>query len=307
MRAFLDKASELYYEGNPIISDEEFDILAEKHQYNTVGYTVTDAVPHLYPMYSLQKCFDLAEAPLDVERCVCTPKLDGAAVSLLYVDGDLQLALTRGDGKQGRDITDKMRELVPESINGAHFLQITGEVVAPSSIPNSRNYAAGALNLKDMEEFLKRDLVFVAYDKHPHNQASYHNSMSVLWHLGMNVVTKFDATDFPTDGEVYRLRCNAEYEELGHTAKHPRGAFALKERKEGVVTTLTDVVWQLGKSGVVSPVAILDPVVVGEATVSRATLHNIEYIRDLDLEIGCQVEIIRSGEIIPRVVRRVEK
>ena len=71
-------------------------------------------------------------------------------------------------------------------------------------------------------------------------------------------------------------------------------------------TTLVDVVWQLGKSGVVSPVAILDPIVVGEATVSRATLHNIQYIRDLNLEIGCQVEIIRSGEIIPRVVRRID-
>jgi len=73
-----------------------------------------------------------------------------------------------------------------------------------------------------------------------------------------------------------------------------------------VETTLLDVVWQLGKSGVVSPVAILDPVVVGEATVSRATLHNIEYIRDLDLEIGCKVEVIRSGEIIPRIVRRLD-
>ena len=71
-------------------------------------------------------------------------------------------------------------------------------------------------------------------------------------------------------------------------------------------TTLLDVVWQLGKSGVVSPVAILDPVVVGDATVSRATLHNIEYIRDLNLEIGCKVEVIRSGEIIPRIVRRLD-
>jgi DNA ligase (NAD+) len=92
---------------------------------------------------------------------------------------------------------------------------------------------------------------------------------------------------------------------MGFTSHHPRGAFALKEQKEGVVTTLLDVVWQVGKSGVVSPVAILEPVVVGEARVSRATLHNIEYIRELDLEIGCQVEVIRSGEIIPRIVKKV--
>ena len=89
-------------------------------------------------------------------------------------------------------------------------------------------------------------------------------------------------------------------------AHHPRGAFALKEQKEGVITELLDVVWQVGKSGVVSPVAILRPVEVGEALVSRATLHNIEYIRSLNLEIGCNVEVIRSGEIIPRIVRRVD-
>ncbi|MBT5638227.1 MAG: DNA ligase, partial [Candidatus Peribacter sp.] len=90
-------------------------------------------------------------------------------------------------------------------------------------------------------------------------------------------------------------------------SKHPRGAFALKEQAEGVETTLIDVVWQLGKSGVVSPVAILDPIEIGGATVSRATLHNIEYIRDLNLEIGCRVSVIRSGEIIPRIIGRVEK
>ena len=93
---------------------------------------------------------------------------------------------------------------------------------------------------------------------------------------------------------------------MGYTAHHPRGAFALKEQKDGVITELLDVVWQVGKSGVVSPVAILSPVEVGDALVSRATLHNIEYIRSLNLEIGCSVEVIRSGEIIPRIVRRVD-
>ena len=94
---------------------------------------------------------------------------------------------------------------------------------------------------------------------------------------------------------------------MGHTAHHPRGAFALKEQKEGVHTELLDVVWQVGKSGVVSPVAILSPVEVEGAVVSRATLHNIEYIRSFGLEIGCKVEVIRSGEIIPRIVRRVDQ
>ena len=307
MRDFLDKACIDYYEGRPQLTDEEFDLLAEKHQYNKVGYQVTDAVPHTYRMYSLKKCFDLDEAPLAVEECIETPKLDGAAVSLLYVAGFLQLALTRGDGIQGRDITDKMRLLVPDQISMTAMVQITGEVVAPSSIPNARNYAAGSLNLKDPAEFAERssDLRFVAYGQEKVVNRNYDATLEGLERMGFNTALDFDWTSYPTDGTVYRLRDNFKFEELGHTSNHPRGAFALKEQKQGVETTLVDVVWQLGKSGVVSPVGILDPIEIGGATVSRATLHNIEYIRDLDLEIGCRVEVIRSGEIIPRIVRRV--
>ena len=308
MRDFLDKACIDYYEGRPQLTDEEFDLLAEKHQYNKVGYQVTDAVPHTYRMYSLKKCFDLEDAPLPIEECIETPKLDGAAVSLLYVAGFLQLALTRGDGIQGRDITDKMRLLVPDQISMTAMVQITGEVVAPSSIPNARNYAAGSLNLKDHDEFFERskELWFVAYGQEKVVNRNYDATLEGLERMGFNTALSFDCTDYPTDGTVYRLRDNFKFEELGHTSNHPRGAFALKEQKQGVETTLVDVVWQLGKSGVVSPVGVLDPIEIGGATVSRATLHNIEYIRDLDLEIGCRVEVIRSGEIIPRIVRRVD-
>ena len=310
MRDFLDRASKLYYEGTPLLSDEEFDLLAHKHNYNTVGYEVTDAVTHAYQMYSLQKCFDIAKAPIDINNCVVSPKLDGAAISILYVDGNLELALTRGDGIQGRDITAKIKELVPNSINTIGLVQITGEVVAPSSVPNSRNYASGSLGLKNslegLTEFKTRSLVFVAYDQIPMSHETYQQTLESLSEEGLNVVTRFDSSEYPTDGTVYRLDNNKAHDRLGHTSKHPRGAFALKSRAQGVKTTLVDVVWQLGKSGVVSPVAILEPVLIGDATVSRATLHNIQYIRDLNLEIGCQVEIIRSGEIIPRVVRRLD-
>jgi len=306
VKEFLDKACTMYYEGYPILSDDEFDMLADKHQYNAVGYKVTDAVPHTYRMYSLKKCFDLTDAPLSVEDCIETPKLDGAAVSLLYVEGLLQLALTRGDGIQGRDITDKMRLLVPEEISITNLVQITGEVVAPSSVPNARNFASGSLGLNDLEEFATRPLAFVAYGQERVVNRNYDATLEGLERIGFNTALSFDCTDYPTDGIVYRLRDNFEFEKMGHTSNHPRGAFALKEQKMGEITTLVDVVWQLGKSGVVSPVGILDPIEIGGATVSRATLHNIEYIRDLNLEIGCQVEVIRSGEIIPRIVRRVE-
>ena len=236
-----------------------------------------------------------------------TPKLDGAAVAIVYVNGSLAIALTRGDGNLGRDITDKICTLVPNTIALTGIVQVTGEVVCPSSVPNARNLASGSLNLKDMAEFRTRPLTFVAYGLQGTTDfAFWSEAMNYLSTQGFNTVDSFDSSSYPTDGEVYRIDSNDKYEALGYTSHHPRGAFALKEQKEGVVTELLDVVWQVGKSGVVSPVAILKPVLVGDATVTKATLHNIEYIRGLNLEIGCMVEIIRSGEIIPRIVRRAE-
>jgi DNA ligase (NAD+) len=239
---------------------------------------------------------------------VRTPKLDGAAVSLQYVNGHLAQALTRGDGNLGRDITLKLEELVPQQISILDKIQITGEIVAPDTIANARNFAAGSLNLKDLSEFRSRaqTLQFVAYDIQGVDFDRLSTAMDSLAQNGFNVITLFDAAGYPTDGEVFRVDSYEAFYKMGYTAHHPRGAFALKEQKEGVITELLDVVWQVGKSGVVSPVAILKPVEVGDALVSRATLHNIEYIRSLNLEIGCSVEVIRSGEIIPRIVRRVD-
>lgn len=307
MKDLLDRASAAYYEGNPILSDEEFDRLAEKYSYSSVGHSISGGIPHLYQMYSLQKVFDLEEVSANLEKdYIATPKLDGAAVSLLYVNGRLELALTRGDGVKGQDITEKMSLLVPTELFIVKTVQITGEVVCPSSVANARNVAAGSLNLKDLEEFKSRPLKFVAYDIQGLDCKTWSTAMATLAAHKFNVVSEFDASKYPTDGIVYRMNDYEQFHAMGYTAHHPRGAFALKEQKQGVVTKLLDVVWQVGKSGVVSPVAILEPVVIGEATISRATLHNIEYIRELNLKIGCQVEVIRSGEIIPRVVRRVE-
>ena len=308
MQHFLEKASAMYYSGTPIVSDAEFDSLARLYNYDSVGHTVTDGIPHLYRMYSLQKVFDLNSVEPSTAPMVRTPKLDGAAVSLQYVNGHLAQALTRGDGNLGRDITLKLEELVPQQISILDKVQITGEVVAPDTIPNARNFAAGSLNLKDASEFRSRakDLRFVAYDIQGAEYERLTDAMDHLAQEGFNVITHFDATGYPTDGEVFRVDNYAAFYKMGYTAHHPRGAFALKEQKDGVITELLDVVWQVGKSGVVSPVAILSPVEVGDALVSRATLHNIEYIRSLNLEIGCSVEVIRSGEIIPRIVRRVD-
>lgn len=307
MKEFLEKASKAYYEGNPIISDEEFDELAKRYQFDNVGYSSDFKFYHLYPMYSLQKVYEGDKDPFQgiQANTVVSPKLDGAAISIRYSDGNLVLALTRGDGKKGLEITEKVATLVPNIISRAGEVQITGEIVCPKDIPNSRNLASGSLNLKDLGEFKTRPLTFIAYDVYPKRHTYWCEEMEWLKTQGFNTVLDSNWSEFPHDGQVFRIDNNEKYEEMGYTARHPRGAFAFKQRQKGVVTKLLDVVWKVGKSGVVSPVAILEPVLVGDAMVSRATLHNISYIESLELEIGCNVEIIRSGEIIPRILRKI--
>ena len=129
--------------------------------------------------------------------------------------------------------------------------------------------------------------------------------MSHLEYSGFNTAMDSEWDEFPTDGKVFRVNDNTEYLVLGFTSHHPRGAYALKTREEGIETTLLDVIWQTGKSGKVTPVAILDPIEIDDAVISRATLNNIAYIKSLNLEIGCRVKVIRAGKIIPRVIERV--
>ena len=156
MKDFFEKCEAAYFSGYPIISDEEYDALVKKWNHESVGHKVTDGVPHLYKMYSLQKVFSLDDIPTPNAKYICTPKLDGAAVSLLYVNGHFALGLTRGDGNLGRDVTTKLEELVPAMLPMNGSVQITGEVVLPSFVPNARNAAAGLLNLKDIQEFRER-------------------------------------------------------------------------------------------------------------------------------------------------------
>ena len=316
MKDLLDKACKAYYQdGNPILTDAQFDRLAELHNYEKVGYMPTDGIPHTYQMYSLQKCFDILDSPFPVSdnSVSCSVKLDGAAVALTYINGELVQALTRGDGFYGKDILDKIKHIVPNKLNVKGIVQITGEVVAPDSIENARNYAAGALNLKSIDEFLEREVFFYAYGMehdgdyvgNPEYEDTWKERMIYLQHEGFQTVHTHITDGFPQDGLVYRIDNIKNFERMGYTSKHPKGAFALKKQQKGVITVLKDVKWQVGKSGVVSPVAILDTIKIGDAWISKATLHNMDYIQELNLEIGCRVEVIRSGEIIPRIVRRV--
>jgi len=310
---FLDEASAAYYDGNPIITDAQFDTLAEKSNYKKVGAKQgAGTSAHLFRMYSLQKYYENEDKikPLGGDLSM-SPKLDGAAISLLYVNKDLVRVLTRGDGTVGRDITELVRNakfcLVPKTITLPGVIQVTGEVVATINIENPRNYASGALNLKSQEEFDSRVLSFYAYGIYPYQTPTYDDDLAVLKLSGFSTVKEPDLDKvYPCDGIVFRLNNNSAFDSYGFTDLYPKGAYAVKERGEEVETVILDVEWQVGKTGKVTPVAILEPVYIGDALISRATLNNPKFIETLGIEIGDTVAVMRAGEIIPCITHRVE-
>ncbi len=310
---FLNLAARHYYNGFPIISDAQFDQLADSVDYAAVGSKQHENVEkHLYRMYSLQKFYpdDKIVAPLSEYELSMTPKLDGAAVSLLYIDGQLARVLTRGDGIEGRIVTEKFlaTNLVPHFIeNVPKLFQINGELASPKHIDNARNYAAGALNLGSIEEFKSRAVTFFAYGLYPFLTESFTKDIQFLSKNGFNTVMDAELHNiYPTDGIVFRIDNNKDFESLGYTSKHPRGAYARKERQESVETKLLDVEWQVGKSGKVTPVAILEPIIVEGKNITRATLNNPGFINALDLYIGCSVGVRLAGQIIPEVTHKIE-
>lgn len=310
---FLDRANKAYFDGNPIVPDSVFDALAASVGYSRLGNPVESAkVKHTFPMWSLQKHYeDEGVAPLaGISDVSASPKLDGAALALLYVDGHLVRATTRGDGVEGQDVTEKFlgSKLVPQTVDGlGNVAQIVGEVCAPKHIENARNYAAGALNLKDTAEFRTRAVEFFAYGVEPSQFPTYSEDMKWLKRLGFSTVKDPELHNiYPCDGVVYRVNNNKLFKEMGYTAKHPKGAYALKERQEAVETQILAVEWQVNRTGRVTPVAILEPVKIGDAVISRATLNNVAFIEALGIEIGDTVAVQRAGMIIPQILHKVD-
>jgi DNA ligase (NAD+) len=315
LETYLDACAKAYYAGNPIISDAIFDQLAESSGYNKVGaHQAAGAHPHLYPMFSLQKFYPgegqrrPLEGVLDVSVSV---KLDGAAVSLLYIDGELVRGLTRGDGTVGQDITEKLlstNSLIPHKVRGLPGVyQITGEIVAPKHIENARNYAAGALNLKDLEQFKTRAVSFFAYNVYPNLGETYDSDMQYLKRLGFATIKDGELDKvYPSDGLVFRVNSNHQFHELGYTSKHPRGAYALKDRQECVETVLRSVEWNVAKTGRVTPVAVFDAVTIDGKTVTRATLNNPGFIEALGIQLGDTIAVRLAGMIIPEVTHKID-
>ena len=274
---------------------------------------------------------------------VCELKIDGLAVNLTYEDGRFMKGATRGDGFTGEDVTANLRTLrsIPltlrESLKGR--LDVRGEVYLPTAsfdatnkeraergeplFANPRNAAAGAVRQLDPKATAKRNLAMWAYSAAGIEVASQRDLLERLRSLGIRTnphwrtaatlddVLRFieewkerrHTLDYGTDGVVVKVDRIADQERLGFVARSPRWATAFKFPAEQATTTLEDILVYVGRMGTLTPVAALAPVLVGGTTVKRATLHNLDEIRRLDVRKGDRVVIQRAGDVIPEVVR----
>ncbi len=319
-------------------------------------------VKHLTPLLSLGNAFSADELRAFDERVrnglpagssveyVMEPKIDGLACSLVYENGKLVRAATRGDGVVGENVTANVRTIraipltltVPEGEEVPELLDVRGEVYMPrhefmrlneeraergeAEFANPRNAAAGSLRQLDPQVTAKRSLSFFAYNVGNGALEKHSDSLAMLKGYGFKVsenykvvpdieaaikfIEEFDAKRsslaYDTDGAVIKVNVVYQQRILGATGKDPRWAIAFKFPPEQAETTLEDIVWRVGRTGVLTPTAVLTPVKLSGSVVSRATLHNEDFIREKGICIGDRVIINKAGEIIPEVLRVVE-
>lgn len=356
------KAKEAYYEGDPIIEDWEFDELeAELDEEGSlvlemVGFkTKGTKVTHLTKMKSLDKIqFQLDYEPIDeffkwvksgsywlensnIDNITWTPKFDGNAVNLIYSDGKLQKSITRGDGEEGQDITDKLRHMVPNIISNKNVTEIRGEVVIPKTIfedkyaivySNPRNFVAGMLNRDQLTIDIINDLDFMAFDvklgdEYLENDLNHlkewgfksfkvNYSSSFLLEMDfLDIYNEFkryreEECPYLIDGIVVKMPVEARISSM-EKDHHPLWALAIKYPPKIGRTTIIDIEWNLGTTGVLIPVAILEPVDLDGSIVKRVTLHNFDWATNKKCGIGARIEIVKSGDIIPKVLTVLEE
>ncbi|WP_161980384.1 NAD-dependent DNA ligase LigA [Streptococcus sp. S784/96/1] len=272
-------------------------------------------------------------------------KIDGLSLSLTYVEGVLQVAATRGDGSIGENITENVKRIkdVPLSLAGRETITVRGEAYLPRAafakinqerqengepeFANPRNAAAGTLRQLDTAVVAKRNLATFIYQEagetafetqeavlegfealgfvvNPRRLVT--SSMDDIWSFIQDVQSERDYLAYDIDGIVIKVNSLAMQEELGFTVKAPRWAVAYKFPAEEKEAELLSVDWQVGRTGVITPTANLSPVQLAGTTVSRATLHNVDYIAEKDIRIGDTVIVYKAGDIIPAVLRVVD-
>lgn len=319
-------------------------------------------VRHLEPLLSLGNVFSAEELRAFDERVkgglpdgsrveyVMEPKIDGLACSLIYENGRLVRAATRGDGTVGENVTANVRTIrsiplvlkAPEGETLPELLDVRGEVYMPrhafmqlneqraergeSEFANPRNAAAGSLRQLDPQVTASRSLSFFAYYLVGEGAREKHSeSLAALARYGFKVSENYKVVEnidaaikyiadfnelrqglaYDTDGAVIKVNDVYQQRILGATGKDPRWATAYKYPPEQAETTLEDIDWRVGRTGVLTPTAVLTPVKLSGSVVSRATLHNEDFIRSKDIRIGDRVLINKAGEIIPEVLRVV--
>ncbi|CDD12582.1 dNA ligase [Phascolarctobacterium succinatutens CAG:287] len=319
-------------------------------------------VRHLEPLLSLGNVFSAEELRAFDERVrsglpvgskveyVMEPKIDGLACSLIYENGKLVRAATRGDGVVGENVTANVRTIrsipltlkVPEGEAVPELLDVRGEVYMPrqafmrlneqraergeSEFANPRNAAAGSLRQLDPQVTASRSLSFFAYYLVGEGaQPKHSESLALLARYGFKVSENYKVVEnideaikyigdfnelrqglaYDTDGAVIKVNDVYQQRILGATGKDPRWATAYKYPPEQAETTLEDIDWRVGRTGVLTPTAVLTPVKLSGSVISRATLHNEDFIRAKDIRLGDRVVINKAGEIIPEVLRVV--
>jgi len=297
------------------------------------------AVKHQKPMLSLDKCYtddDLNKWAGEFKGAVVVmPKFDGCASSLHYdAKGNLILAATRGDGITGDDITVNVMEIkdVPKKVNTTCALEVRGEIYMKLSVfekfkaehANPRNLAAGAIKQKDVKKSAAYGLSFAAYDIVGGGFQTQQEVLAALVAAGFAPIdtttltrdrlregydwmaAKRPTLDYEIDGVVFRANDVSEQNRLGSNSHHPRHSIAYKFQGETGVSILRSIEWSVARTGVITPVAIVDPVSLSGASVARASLHNAGFIKKLGLTFGAEVEMCRRGGVIPNVERVIK-
>lgn len=300
---------------------------------------------HKEAMLSLDKCYEASEliewAKSFEGPVVAMPKYDGVACALHYDEqGRLRVAATRGDGVTGDDITANALGIkdIPATLDLGKAqlkgpLEVRGEVYMRLSVfekfkaegmANPRNLTAGAIKQKDPAKSAAYRLSFAAYNVVGGGDLSQVEELDKLVALGFpkieHVVCVHDdlargyeeftklrpSLDYEIDGVVYKVNSAKEQRRLGVTAHHPRHSMAFKFQGEAGVSVLRDVEWSVARTGVITPVAIVDPVALSGVTVTRASLHNVAFISKLGLTLGAKVTLVRRGGVIPNVEHVIE-
>ena len=363
LRRVLRSYEKSYKAGKPEVSDQVYDDkLSELEQLEAQDPDSVDVssptqsldpsdgkVEHMTPMLSLQKSKSWEEflkfdkfiqksiGEYSLATYVLQPKFDGVAVSLLYRNGLLARAITRGDGTYGRDITEHIKCMhnIPKKIINCYSFTIRGEIVISKdnfnrlegNPSNPRNTVAGVLNGNDPEEADNKNLEFIAHtfgdvnEEEPTSDTietllqyrdfgfKVADSIKIkdLDHLKAEIKKQFEKNKdrkYECDGLVVKVNEYTMYYKIKDTAKYHKFAIAVKPKPSSGISKVKEIIISKGKTGKETPVAIVEPLVLDNVTIQKVNLYNADNIKKLNIKVGSEVEIIRSNGVIP-VIRKV--